>query len=126
MNKNNTTFYLKSAADLMLNNKTDINLSNLSATGILNAARNAFGNIHYDANDFSKIGAFWGVADLTSGSVSLPANGYWLTFLYQYGASGNASDIVSSFYVGISPGGATYTVSGSYPHDYYFGIRIKE
>lgn len=126
MNKNNTTFYLKSASDLMLNNKTDINLSNLSATGVLNAARHALGSIHYDANDFSKIGAYWGVTDLTSGSVSLPANGWWLTFEYRYHASGTASDIMSAFNVGIVTGGTTYTVSGSYPHYYIYGIRIVE
>ena len=109
-----------------LNGKADVDLSNLSATGILNVAKMALGSIHYDANDFSKIGAFWGVTDLTSGSVSLPANGYWLTFLYRYNASGTASDIGSSFSLGIDPGGTSITVSGSYPHWYWFGIRIKE
>lgn len=105
----------------------NVDLSNLSATGILNVAKMALGSIHYDANDFSKIGAYWGVTDLTSGSVSLPANGYWLVFDFRYYANTTASDISTYYGVGIMPGGSTYTVQGgAYPHYFLYAIRIVE
>ena len=109
-----------------LNGKADVDLSNLTQLGILNIAKKALGSIHYDANDFTKIGALWYTHNLTSGTVYLPPNGTWLTFEYRYDASNSASSIGSAFSLGIRAGGSAYTTSGSYPHYYFYAIRIEE
>ena len=107
-------------------NMADRNLSNLSDFGKIMCAKNAFAQIHYDPNDFSKIGAYWVAQNLTSGSVNIPDGGLWLTFVYKYNANVNVELIASFFEVGIVPGGTKFTVEGSYPHFYFYGIRIQE
>lgn len=107
-------------------NMANRNLSNLSDFGKIMCAKNAFAQIHYDPNDFSKIGAYWAVQNLTSGSVNIPAGGLWLTFVYKYNANTNAELIGSAFEVGIVLGGTKFEVTGSYPHYYFHGIRIQE
>ena len=107
-------------------NMANRNLSNLSDFGKIMCAKNAFAQIHYDPNDFSKIGAYWAVQNLTSGSVNIPAGGLWLTFVYKYNANTKAELIGSAFEVGIVLGGTKFEVTGSYPHYYFHGIRIQE
>ena len=106
--------------------KADLDLSNLSDFGKIMCAKNAFAQIHYDPNDFSKIGAYWAVQNLTSGSVNFPDGGFWLTFVYKYNANTEAGLINSVFELGIVPGGKKFTVEGNYPHYYFYGIRIQE
>lgn len=109
-----------------IDNKADLDLSNLSDFGKIMCAKNAFAQIHYDPNDFSKIGAYWAVQNLTSGSVNFPDGGFWLTFIYKYNAATEAGLINSVFELGIVPGGKKFTVEGNYPHYYFYGIRIQE
>ncbi len=107
-------------------NMANRNLSNLSDFGKIMCAKNAFAQIHYDPNDFSKIGAYWSAQNLTSGSVNFPDGGLWLTFVYKYNAATEAGLINSVFELGIVPGGKKFTVEGNYPHYYFYGIRIQE
>lgn len=109
-----------------MHNMANRNLSNLSDFGKIMCAKNAFAQIHYDPNDFSKIGAYWAVQNLTSGSVNIPDGGFWLTFVYKYNANTKSELIGSAFEVGIVPGGTKFTVEGPYPHYYLHGIRIQE
>lgn len=113
-------------AGRLAENMVDKNLSNLSDFGKIMCAKNAFAQIHYDPNDFSKIGAYWAVQNLTSGSVNIPAGGLWLTFTYKYEANTVAGNIVSIFEVGIVLGGTKFEVAGKFPHYYFYGIRIQE
>lgn len=113
-------------AGRLAENMVNRNLSNLSDFGKIMCAKNAFAQIHYDPNDFSKIGAYWAVQNLTSGSVNFPDGGFWLTFIYKYNAATEAGLINSVFELGIVPGGKKFTVEGNYPHYYFYGIRIQE
>lgn len=113
-------------AGRLVENMVDRNLSNLSDFGKIMCAKNAFAQIHYDPNDFSKIGAYWVVQNLTSGSVKFPDGGLWLSFVYKYNANTYAGDIGSVFEVGIVQGGQDFKVVDSCPHYYFYGIRIQE
>ena len=113
-------------AGRLAENMVDRNLSNLSDFGKIMCAKNAFAQIHYNPNDFSKIGAYWAAQNLTSGSVNIPDGGLWLTFEYRYNANTKAELIGTDFQIGIVPGGTKFEVAGSYPHYYFYGIRIQE